>query len=506
MFLALSAFKIIESLVILLSVPSFKTYESDMIFLATVPKMLEYDVKFLLVVITIFESDVKFGVRILDLMVTENINRHPLQEQIEADAYSRRIGLELTAITDAAAMLGFKYSSPEAKGFFAEVAERKARSEFLSSLELAEEKGACPALKSTESREEFLKQPYVKRVVNSFDDPKVIRERIIKSGLRNTNWGSYGPTGTGSIVADNCTGGIEPVYNTEYTRKSKIEGVGETRIFHFPIVRYAYENGIDISEMSPEEIQERFNYEPSHLVNSEDRIEIQSIFQKWCDTSISSTVNLPFTATVEDVKEIYMKAWKAGLKGITVFRDGSKTGVLSTESLSITHEKTKVENLSRELLKHHFKLSKENLHKDQDAKRIIEYWKGVKVYVTVTLDDNNNPIEIFTKLPNEAGFLDGIYDQELHNERAGQFDAICRLTSLLLRTQAPHEEIIKQLQKSSFSMFDIAGTIVRVLNKFDFLLEGEKQKMLKCPECMEESLVKENGCDKCVNCGYSKCG
>lgn len=456
-----------------------------------------------------FINDVRFNGEMMDVLIDENIQRHPLKEQREADAYSRRVGGELTGIADAAAMLGWRYTSVEAKKFYGEIAKVKAQNEFIISLELAERLGTCPALKTVYSREEFIKQPYVKRILNSFDinTKKSIKERLIKSGLRNTNWGSYGPTGTISIIADNCSSGIEPVFNTEYTRKSKLKGMEETRIIHFPILKHCYENDIDLLSMSTEEVKERFNYEVSHEVDYNDRIEIQSIFQEWCDTSISSTVNMPFTSSIENVHDIYMKSWRSKLKGVTIFRDGSKTGVLSTESLQQAQEKTKVEKLSRELLKKHFELSKSYLHKDQNAKRIIEYWKGVKVYVTVTLDESNNPIEIFTKLPNEAGFDDkGNYDQDLHNERVGQFDAICRLTSLLLRTQAPHEEIIKQLERSSFSMFDIAGTIVRVLNKFDFLTEGEKQRMYECPECKEEAVVKESGCDKCTACGYSKCG
>lgn len=454
-----------------------------------------------------FASDTRFGIEILDTLVTDNINRHPLVEQRNADAYSRRVGLELTGIADAASMLGFKYTSEEAKEVYKEVAKTKAKNEILASLDLSIKLGSCPALKTKESRILFLDQPYMKKVIDLMDDPEVVYNQIIEHGLRNTNWGSFGPTGTVSIIADNCSSGIEPIFNTEYIRKSKIEGVEPTRIFHFPILKHAKENDIDLTEMDQEEIKEFFNYEVSHEIKAEDRIEIQSIWQEYCDTSISSTVNLPFTSTVEDVENIYIDGWKKELKGITVFRDGSKTGVLSLESSINEKEKVKVENLSRELVRKHFELSKDSLHKDQDAKRIIEYWKGVKVYVTVTLDENGQPVEIFTKLPNDAGFdSDGNYNQELHNERSGQFDAICRLTSLLLRAQAPHEELIKQLERSSFSMFDIAGTVVRVLRKFDFRQEGEELKMKVCPECKEETLVPENGCDKCISCGFSKCG
>ena len=208
------------------------------------------------------------------------------------------------------------------------------------------------------------------------------------------------------------------------------------------------------------------------LRHEKKRIKIQAAVQKWTDSSVSSTINLPKDATIKDIYDIYLYAWEEGLKGITIFRDGSKKSILSTgDSQFDVEEGYSFTNVEKYLLK-----KKDELKDRQRAYRDVEYWKKAKVYLTVSVDDNEKPIEIFSNVPYEAGINEaGEYSTELYMERTSYWHSMCRLTSLLLRAGVPIDMICNQLRKSSPSMVDLPAIILRVLSLHQSIISGLKK-------------------------------
>jgi ribonucleoside-diphosphate reductase alpha chain len=336
-------------------------------------------------------------------------------------------------------------------------------------------------------------------------------EANILNGLANSAFGTVGPCGSISILADNCTSGIEPLFAYEYKRKVRLGG---------EVKEYTYKHYIAQKHGGSKE--DYINSE-SHSINYEQRIKIQAAAQRFTDTSISSTINLPNNASIEDIGNIYQMAFIRDLKGITVFRDGCKAGILEKtddKKDTTTVTSTPVNDVEP-------KLFKKSLLNVEDAERYRVVWKKGKVYIIVSLDNNDNPIEIFAKLPRQAGLnKDGVFEQDKYNENTANWDCINRLISIMLRYNIPLSEIIDQLDKSSCSLVDAPGVIKRILlnylddndrnnsTKFVDILEppenGENSEngfnRTPCPVCGNKDLyTREGGCYTCKNCGYSKC-
>jgi len=242
------------------------------------------------------------------------------------------------------------------------------------------------------------------------------------------------------------------------------------------------------------------------------RIRVQSIIQKWTDASISSTINLKNQASIEDIYNIYISGWKNNLKGITIFRDGCKKGVLSTDGENKNDENKII--INNDVIINHLNHQKNEMIKTQRGYRYIKFWKKVKVYITVTINDSGRPLEIFANVPYEAGMNgNGIYQPEMFMEKKSYWDTICRMTSLLLRLNVPIEEIVKQLEKSSPAMTELPNIINHILKNF-IVVDDEKIEKIKkqeiageyCPECKKNGLIYQGGCMTCVLCGYNKCG
>jgi hypothetical protein len=565
---------------------------------------------------SLFELDVMLAVEIMHLLQDENIRSHPLSEQRMQNYYERRMGIGLTGLADCLAMLGLSYSiDDETVQVLEKIMVTKCKTEWHTAVELAKVYGACSALSTVENRKKFLDQEkikFYKTFLSSDFEDKFMQHGAIAIALSTVQ-----PAGTLSIIADNCTSGIEPLFALSYTRKTRI--TGETvNIYHQPLLEYAEKNNIDLSKLTKKDILDKFHYIEAHDINWYDRLVIQSIIQKYVDTAISSTVNLPNSATVQDVYNVYMQAWELGLKGITVFRDGCKTGVL--ESSEKSAEKGSVltkedymniikfceqnnynaetalafiesylrvgkafnnyedfskwtQSLSERDIEQYDNIDKQiyqaeknlglyeiELLDEEDAVRHRVKWKnGIKVYINVTIDrDENKPLETFVSLPYEAGLDErGEFSSVLYLERKSDWDAINRLISVLLRYNIPLSEIIEQLQKSSYGMFTLSSLMKRVLSKYlitksedeeddedwdatvsDGLDDVEIQEIEKrinkinsgesktytldevkeklnispvkngyntCPECKNKSLIYEGGCWKCLTCFYSKC-
>jgi ribonucleoside-diphosphate reductase alpha chain len=447
---------------------------------------------------------------LLDSFIDVNCKKHPLEKQRQMDAYGRRVGNEFTGLGDMFAMLGLIYGSEASCTFFENIMIEKAKTELITSLEMAKKKGKAPCFRTKKSRERFIEQPYIVRLLNTFLPTRreQLKEEIIKHGLRNSAFATVGPTGTVSIVADNCTSGIEPCYSIKYVRRGK-DG-SEANIFHYPLLKYA---GKSVLNLSIDELKEQYNYRDAYDISYKDRLKIQSIAQKWTDSSISSTINLPKSAIIEDIRDIYLEAYNANLKGVTVFRNGCKKGVLSTGE--DVDEDQLISSDLEDVIRKHLRSVKDKLTQTHRSYRFVEYWKGFKVYIIVVVDSNGRPIEVFSELPPESG-LDkhGVnFDIGQYTEFKSYWDSICRLISLNLRTATPIDEIIKQLNKSSYSMIALPGILHRVLNKFINVSDETKQNIKHrketgehCFSCGEDGVIYEGGCKKCLFCGDSKCG
>ena len=453
-----------------------------------------------------FKEDVKTATRLMNIFSDINADKHPLQEQRDADKFGKRIGLEMTGIGDMFAMLGDKYGDSITKYFIGEVTKYLLFGAISESIELAKEIGPCKALEHEADRKLFLenlsKEDWLK--LNRFSDD------ILKYGLHNTSFNTVGPCGSISILSDNCTSGIEPLFKFSYRRKNRIDNK-EYEFIHYNACKYMLANMPMFKGVPLKNACSMLNYVEAESIKPSDRIKIQSAVQRFTDTSISSTINLPSDCTKEQIVNIYIEAWKSKLKGITVFRDGCKEGVLTASTIDKKEEKVvppgyvDISKVTESIL-----IEKELLPVET-AERHLVMWKKSKAYLSVSLD-GDDPIEVFTKLPLECGVNgDGLFNNTLLSERSANWDSLCRMISLCLRFGIPLDKVVKQLDRSSYSMVDAPGIISRVLKRYVKIPEhdqdNETGKVLgsKCTECGEMAVIKEGGCEICTQCGASKC-
>lgn len=454
-----------------------------------------------------FSQDVAAAVVFLNTASLYNRTKHPLDKQREEDEYGRRIGVETTGLADALAALGIRYGSEESIALCEEIAHQKAVTEIDTSLDLVPHFGVAPAfveyLENGCLMSDFLDTPYMR----SLNLPHSLVEKIKHSeGLANTAWNTIGPCGSISIMSDNCTSGIEPLFSFQYERSTRLTNK-VYRVVHRTAIEPAkklIEERNDGKAMSVELLEQELNYVPAYKLKPEDRLRMQAAWQKYTDASISSTVNLPEDSTIDDIVKIYTQAWELGLKGVTVFRDNCKKGVLSTGNV----KEKKVATSSDE-----FTLYERELLDVETATRHRVVWKGSKVYVNVSIDENDNPVEVFAKLPRQAGYNGGnVYSEHVYQEKTSHWDTICRLISILLRVGMPVERIIQQLDKSCYSMTDAAGILSRVLRYHLPEVYASDEEIIEeglgavCPACGKNAYVYEGGCGICKACGDTSCG
>lgn len=440
---------------------------------------------------TLFHDEVVYGIIFLNMISKLNEARHPLQQQCDMDMYSRRVGLEMTGIADTLAMLGMQYGSKDSLVFLDGLMKFKALFELGGSSLSTNLVGVAPALADPAKFYSFVNTEYITNIVGNGVTGNKVHDYILNNKLANTAFNTLGPCGSISIVAGNCTSGIEPLYAAKYNRRTKF---GTYDLVHGPALIHSIEHNVKYEDIISK-------YKTAHDIGWEDRIAVQSTLQKYTDSGVSSTVNLPNSATQEDIRSIFIKAWEGGLKGITIFRDECKAGVLTTKSSNHNKVATKLDQIQF--------VEKELLSIEQAERHKVAYKNG-KLYVIVSVDDEV-PVEIFCKLPREVGLnRDGFFEQERLNETTANWDALSRLTSKLLRYGAPIEDLIKQLDKSSFSMVDAPGVIARILKRYINTSDAVELCTtdgagLKCPECGENEVYREAGCKHCKKCSYSSC-
>ncbi len=517
-----------------------------------------------------FKQHASYAQRIMDDIIDLEIEKiDAIIEKIDADVESeeiksveknlwikikekavlgRRTGVGITAEGDMLAALGLRYGTTEATDFSTNVHKNLAIEAYRTSTTLAKERGAFPIFDI--KREE--NNPLINRIRKNAPD---VYEQMQKYGRRNISLLTIAPTGSVSICTQ-TTSGIEPVFMVSYKRRKKVNPndkdvnvtfVDETgdaweeyNVFHPKFLMWMEANGYDASiaeKMSKEELSEIIKKSPYHKATSADidwveKVRMQGKIQKWVDHSISVTVNLPNNVTEEIVSKVYQTAWESGCKGMTIYRDGSRDGVLITNE---TKEKEAKE------LKNFLDSNAPKRPKTLVAK-VLRFQNHSEKWVSFVGLLDGKPYEIFTgkaeegfiiptwveegeivkvREENEEGIIKKRYDfkfkdkqgfniiiQGLSRSFNKEFWNYAKLISGILRHGMPIPKVIKLIENLQFDQ-DLITTwkngIVRSLKKF--IPDGTKAEKEKCPSCeMEGTLAYVEGCLTCADCGYSKCG
>lgn len=455
---------------------------------------------------------------------------------------SRRTGLGFTALGDTLAALGLGYDSDNGLNIIENIMDTKLRSELDCTIDLAILRGT---FKGWDENIEygFIDKDGIttSKYGNEFylflyKNYPVQAKRMMQYGRRNVSWSTVAPTGTVSLMTQ-TTSGIEPLFQPFYTRRKKVnpndknvridftDDNGDTWQ-EFAILHPKFKDWIYLSQnwdnklegkisfeqylktISQNELNELFKMSPWYGSTANDidwikRVKIQSVIQKYITHSISSTINLPKDVSLETVSEIYMKSWHKGLKGITVYRDGSRSGVL----LSSNDNKPNNEFNSQDAVKRPQELQAETHY---------SVTKGIPYHVIIGLL-NDKPYEVFidnsdnkysskgTLIKESKGkyiFKNSEDSIEIKNFMSPEQQAITRLVSMSLRHRTDITFIVEQLQKIDGDMFDFVKSLSRVLKKY--IPEGAKST-ITCKECGSTNVVFEEGCMSCKDCGNSKC-
>lgn len=465
--------------------------------------------------------------RFLDDVIDYNMPNHALPHIREAVASDRRVGLGITGLADALLRMGIRYDTDEALGVVDRMLETIARSAYQTTIDLAREKGPFPLF----DREGVSKSKFIQSL------PLELRDQIERFGMRNSTVLTVPPVGTGSIVA-RCSSGVEPIFCTSYKRRVKQDD-GETfteyTVYH-PLIREMFGDDEDL---------------PDHVVTAHDidpyfRVRMQGTIQRWIDSSISSTVNLPTDVAMETVADIYITAYKAGLKGITVYREGSREGILVTSKKEgreetdapAEDEATGAESGLADAGAGGARLKpRPRPAITQGMTEKIRTGDG-SLYITIN-EDANGLCEVFASLGKAGGAA------------AAQSEAMCRLISLCLRSGIDPEAIVHHLKGIAgpnpvwdngeliLSAPDAIGrALERYLERRGEGVGGESlgiatrtrgtarpedvvkaagesetfqgpgampaRPMASCPDC-GSPVAHENACLVCKHCGWSKC-
>ncbi|RMF06736.1 adenosylcobalamin-dependent ribonucleoside-diphosphate reductase, partial [Candidatus Woesearchaeota archaeon] len=286
----------------------------------------------------LLRSTVRKIVRFLDNVMSWNSMLNPLEKQRKAAAETRRLGIGIMGMADMFLQLGIAYDSEDALKLIEKVGHEMANAAYQASAELAEEKGSMPVY----DYEKYSKGPFFKEILT-----EETRRMIKEKGLRNVALLSIAPTGSISNIVLSfrngnrnyigVSGGIEPVFSLYYTRRSESFGNKFFKVFHSTVQAFIDMNNLSEKAEKTTNTEElryvlpEYFFRTAHYIQPEMRVKIQGTMQKYIDHSISSTVNLPESISPEVISNIYIEAWKDGLKGITIYRDGSRYPILSID-------------------------------------------------------------------------------------------------------------------------------------------------------------------------------
>lgn len=460
----------------------------------------------------------------------------------------RRTGVGTTAEGDMIAAMGLTYGTEEATKFSVEVHKTLALAAYRSSVMLASERGAFPVF----DYKREANNPFMNRLKEA--DPELY-DLMVKYGRRNIACLTIAPTGTTSILTQ-TTSGIEPVFLPVYKRRRKVnandkevrvdfvdesgDAFEEYVVYHPKFITWMNINGIEVKDnYTQEQIDEIVAKSPYYKATSNDvdwlnKVIMQGAVQKWVDHSISVTINLPNDVSEEMVNKLYVEAWKSGCKGCTVYRDGSRSGVL----ISLKNEKKKTtENAAPSPADENgFVTHKRPIELDAD---VVRFQNNKEKWIAFIGLIDGKPYEIFTGIADDD---EGIfcpksvskgkiikvidengqkrYDFQFVNKRGfkttieglsekfnPEFWNYAKLISGVLRYRMPIAQVLKlvgslELDNQSINTWKVG--VERALKKY--LPNGEKASGQTCPNCGQESLVYQEGCLICTNCGTSRCG
>ena len=436
------------------------------------------------------DKTVRYGVRFLDNVLDYSYNRHALKEQADETVYARRIGLGIMGLANMLISMNLKYDSDKAIEFVDYLMTRIKETAYDESSNIAKEKGSFPGFVA----EKHLQRNFVKRL------DKNLLNKIAKTGLRNACILTVAPTGSISSMAG-VSGGIEPIFALSYTRRSESLSEEKFEVLDPFVKRYLEKFGIKDKKDLPE------TFVTAHKIDPFFRVKMQAAIQKHIDSSISSTVNLSADTDADTVDKVYRYAWKLGCKSITVYREGSKEDILKA-----TDEKPLEEEHEEKLIEEErpFVLSGTTIR--------IPTSQG-KMYLTVNKDETGKIKEVFI-------------DMGRSGETEKSFtEALGRLISIYLQSGGNVTRVIRTLKGikggnsiwfNGIQIFSIPDGIAKAieltlknrdLEKENETLHGvlknddslENEKATVCPECHQKTLIFENGCFICKNCGYTKC-
>lgn len=445
-----------------------------------------------------FKQHIKIAVRFLDNVLDKT--EYPLNKIEDFSKQWRRIGLGFTGLGDTLAMLKLPYDSTDAIKEAGKIAEQLRNTSYETSSEIAAEKGSFPSF----DKDKYLQGGFIKKL------PKTIIDKISEFGIRNIQLNTVAPTGTISLSAgQNCSSGIEPIFSLEYTRTIRTGNEEETRtekVYDYSWLMYKKIHGENAH------IPEYFK--TTMTVDAYKSIDMQAEIQKYIDHSISKTLNLSPGTSFNEYKDLFMYAYKKGVKGFTTFNpEGSMKGILSY------NENETDNNISRRYAPERPEVLDCEIHTIENHVRnyiiITGFLKG-SLYEIFCIDDNRRSFQIPQRQKGKikkvkTGYYNLCYS---HNGEditikniTKKFDSpdasLARFISMALRHGTPLQFIIDQLNKDS-NFIDFERVVSRILKLYikdgEEVITGEK----KCPAC-SAGLVYKDGCVVCPNCGWSTC-
>ena len=470
----------------------------------------------------------------------------------------RRTGVGITAEGDMIAAMGLRYGTQEATNFSVEVHKTLALNAYRSSVAMAKERGCFEIFDAKREQN----NPFILRLKG--EDAQLYAD-MVEYGRRNIACLTIAPTGTTSLMTQ-TTSGIEPVFMPVYKRRRKVnpnepdvhvdfvDEVGDSFeeyiVYHSKFLTWMQVNGIDAAKKySQDEIDALVKRSPYYKATANDvdwlmKVRMQGAIQKWVDHSISVTVNLPNNVDEILVNKLYIEAWRSGCKGCTIYRDGSRSGVMI--SVSKKDKKEEAQTNEKDLnaaIEHHeppFQRPEVVEHRPKELDcDVVRFQNNKEKWVAFVGLLNGYPYEIFTGLQDdEEGIAlpksvtkgkiikqtadDGThrYDFQFENKRGykttveglsekfnPEYWNYAKLISGVLRYRMPIDHVMKlvsSLQLKDESINTWKNGVERALKKY--VTDGTKASGLKCPVCGEESLVYQEGCLICTNCGASRCG
>lgn len=466
--------------------------------------------------------------RIIEVVKDDTTNTElELWENIkETTEMGRRAGLGFTGLADAIAMLGLKYDSDEGIQKVEQLMKIMFKGQLDSNIDMAIERGEFPACNTSVEFENVGYEGgnlWYKQLAKDFPNECT---RMLKYGRRNISWSTVAPTGTVSIMAGTSSG-IEPVFMPFYQRKRKcmdakdrvdyVDKVGEKYTLFIVVhpnlkrwavttLNYSEEEVNDWSVGVWHEVWKESPYYGSTApeIDWRQRVKLQGVVQKYITHSISSTVNLAKETTEEEIADIYIEAWKQGLKGITIYRDGCREGVLTKVEKPKTIEGRDAPKRPKELEADYYQVK---VKKEQFIVLVgLLDGKPYEVFAFRPLNPVNIPAHkgIITKVSKMHYSFDSehinISNLELANTNIEE-NAATLYSSMLLRHGVSIEYIIKTAKKVNDNISSFSSAMCRILVKY---ISNEEIKGEVCPDC-GGTLVREGGCIHCKDCGYSKC-